>query len=117
MIFQILPDGAKRLRTSEVSDERNDQVVQLHLAYDTVVCCCAEKTAINTLQVGGGHQVHVRGRSATAEAATANLIINVRPRLHKNSVDVFDVGNILVRQRELVLLQQNTFDVVQILGK
>src|SRR5262249_53944812 len=103
VVLQILPHRPKRFRPAKVTDERNDEVLHLHIANHAVVLFSTQKTPVHTLPIVHGHQIHVCRRQTTAKSTAPNLIIEIRPGFGENAVHIFDVRNVLLVEPEFVL--------------
>src|SRR2546427_5748147 len=121
VIDEVLSDGADRLRSREIANNRDDQISQLHVPHRPVIGFRSEIAPVVPGLVGGGHQLFVRWRTAATTEA-ADVVIEIRAGFDEDLVnvingievffgqnklmvpeDLFDGGKILLRQPRIVL--------------
>ena len=89
--LEVSGDGTNRLRTAEIADNGHDKIPRFEILQKPVILLGREIAALDTVLVGGRHEVVIRRRWPY-----------VKTRSIKRPVDRGDTFDILPRERESV---------------
>ena len=89
MVLEVLPDGANRLGSREISDQRNDKILSLQIPYESVILFTRQITSSLPRSVIDLHQIFIRRIVNTGPPASGR-IVQIGTGTREDGLDVLD---------------------------